>query len=164
MRRSVRSIPLEHRPPRLLFMLCRLLLFLACSLPMLPVVGCATQGDKQQAEQVLARHFDMRAHGAYDAALADYHDQFFEQVTRSEWRSALASVASKLGPFQRYDVLREQPEHRQIAGPGTYLKFNCKVTYSRHTSSETLYVLRKEGAAKFKILGHQIDSLGLASK
>ncbi|HKP61856.1 MAG TPA: hypothetical protein VJV78_34230 [Polyangiales bacterium] len=145
-------------------MLCRSQLLVACFLSLLTVVSCAGQSDKQQAEQVLARHFDMRAHSAYDAALADYDDRFFEQVTRSEWRSALASVASKLGPFQGYDVMVDERQQRQLAGPGTYLKYKCKVTYSKHSSMETLYLFRREGATKFKILGHQIDSLGLAQR
>ena len=145
-------------------MLCRSQLLVVCFLSLLAVVSCATQSDKQQAEPVVARHFDMRAHSAYDALLADYDDRFFEHVTRSEWRSALASVAGKLGPFQGYEVMVDEPERRQIAGPGTYLKYKCKVTYSKHSSMETLYLFRKEGATKFKILGHQIDSLGLSSK
>lgn len=145
-------------------MLCRPQLLVACFLSLLAVVSCAGQSDKQQAEQVLARHFDLRAHSSYDAALADYDDRFFEHVTRSEWRSALTSVASKLGPLQGYDVMVDEPERRELAGPGTYLKYKCKVSYSKHNSMETLYLFRKAGATKFKILGHQIDSLGLAQR
>ncbi|HKU37192.1 MAG TPA: hypothetical protein VJR89_03575 [Polyangiales bacterium] len=140
------------------------LLAACCMCVLLLVVGCAIPGDKQQAEQVLAHHFAARARGAYDAAFADYDELFFDHVTRSDWRAALSSVASKLGPVQSYEVVVTTAEQRQLAGPGSYLKYKCKVTYPKDTSLETFYLFRREGAAQFKILGHEIDSLGLLSK
>lgn len=128
------------------------------------VVACDNRDDKRDAEQVLVHYFDALAHQRYDAALASYDDSFFEDVSRLEWRSALMSVVDKLGTFQQYDISVRGLESRTTAGPGTYLKFKCTVIYSKHSSEETLYLFRRAGAARFKILGHQIDSPSLSSR
>jgi len=128
------------------------------------LVGCAEDEDRRAAERVLVHHFDALVRRSYESALTDYDDRFYEGVTRSEWRSALADVVNKLGAFQRYDVSAFGLAYRKLAGPGTYLRFQCKVTYSKHTAEETFYLYRKQGSSKFKILGHQIDSDGLLLK
>ena len=128
------------------------------------VVGCAEYADRREAEHVLVHHFEALAHRDYDAAMADYDDSFFEDVTRTEWRGMLVSVMDKLGSFKGYDVSAFGLASRRLSGPGTYVRFRCKVSYSKHTSDEILYLFRKQGAAKFKILGHQIDSDGLLIK
>jgi hypothetical protein len=138
-------------------------LVLAGLVPVMCELNCGND-DKAEAEQVLARHFDALGHHAYETALADYDDQFFEEVTRTEWRDALASVEGKLGTFQRYSVNVRGLESRVTAGPGTYLKFQCQVTYARSTAEETFFLFRRTGSAKFKILAHQIDSMGLLSR
>lgn len=138
---------------------------LVASLLLVPSIhGCTDYADRRDAEQVLDRHFQALAHRSYDAALNDYHDSFFSEVTRPEWRALLASVVDKLGTFQGYDVKAFGLASRMLAGPGTYLRFQCKVTYSKHAAEETFYLFRKRGANEFKILGHQIDSDGLSSK
>jgi hypothetical protein len=136
-------------------------LLVATTLGLLGVIGCGAHDDKQDAARVLDHHFDALAHERYDAALADYDDRFFIDTTRAEWRNALASVTAKIGRVQRYDVTVDGIEGKQTAGPGTYLKFKCKVTYAKHTSEETFYLFRREGATQFRILGHEIDSKGL---
>ena len=145
-------------------MRCRCHLLVASLVPALCVVGCDIRDDKRDAEQVLVHYFDALAHQRYDAALADYDDLFFEDVSRLEWRSALMSVVNKLGTFQRYDMSVRGSASRTTASPGTYLKFKCTVFYSKHSSEETLYLFRREGAARFKILGHEIDSPSLSSR
>jgi hypothetical protein len=130
---------------------------------MLCVVGCGDQGEKQAAEQVLAHHFEALAHEDYDAALADYDDMFFEDVTRSEWRNTLRMVDDKLGTLQRYELGGQALDSKTSAGPGTYLKFRCNAAYSKHAAKETFYLFRRMGAAKFKILAHEIDSRGFLS-
>lgn len=145
-------------------MLCRRQLLVA-GLALAPwVVACAQYDDKRAAEQVLVHHFDALARRSYENALADYHDRFFDDVSRHEWSSMLATVVDKLGTYQSYDVNAFGPAQRMLAGPGTYLRFQCKVKYAKHTSEETFYLYRKRGASKFKILGHQIDSEGLLLK
>jgi hypothetical protein len=136
----------------------------ATLLPVLLLASCVGRDDRQEAEQVLAHHFDTLAHHGYDAALLDYDDLFFEDVTRTEWRNALSNVADKLGNVQGYDISVHGLESKTIAAPGTYLKYKCKVTYSKNTSEETFYLFRRAGAQRFKILGHQIDSSGLVSR
>ena len=126
--------------------------------------GCGLRGDKLEAEQVLVHYFDSRAHRSYGSALNDYDEQFFEDVTRADWGKALADVDNKLGPLKGYEIYVHGLESRITAGPGLYLKFKCKVEHAKQTSDETFFLYRRTGAAKFKILGHQIDSLGLLSQ
>ena len=145
-------------------MLGRRQLFLA-SLALAPwLIACEQYNDRRAAEQVLVHHFETLAARSYELSLADYHDRFFDDVTRAEWRGMLASVVDKLGTFQSYDVNAFGPAQKMLAGPGTYLRFQCKVTYARHTAEETFYLYRKRGGSRFKILGHQIDSDGLLLK
>jgi hypothetical protein len=133
-------------------------------LVMLCLAGCGLSGDRLEAEQVLAHHFDAREHRKYESAVSDYDDLFFEAVSRVDWGKALADVDRKLGNLQHYDVSVHGLESRTTAGPGLYLKFKCKVSYPKHTSDETFFMYRRLGATRFKILGHEIDSLGLASQ
>ena len=136
--------------------------FLVASLALAScVAGCADFKQKEAAERVLDNHFGALKRRSFDAALADYDNHFFTDVTRAEWRSALASVVDKLGSFQSYDIVTSGLAYKKVAGPGSYLRFQCEVTYSKHTSDETFYLFRKEGSTTFKIVGHQIDAEGL---
>jgi hypothetical protein len=126
------------------------------------LVGCAQAEDRRTAELVLGRHFDALRHRRYEAALANYDKHFFTEVTRAEWQHGLAAVVEKLGTFRSYEVSGFGPTGKRLAGPGTYLRFVCQVTYAKSISEETFYVFRKQGKSKFKIIGHQIDAEGLS--
>lgn len=139
-------------------------LMIASFVTSVSMVGCANQRDIFEAEQVIAHHFEARARRNYDTALADYDEHFFEDVTRSEWYTTLRTVTAKLGKFESYDINGQALDARTSDGPGTYLKFRCQVVYSKHGAKETFYMLRRAGAAKFKILAHEIDSPGFLSK
>jgi hypothetical protein len=67
-------------------------------------------------------------------------------------------VVDTLGTFRSYEVLSSGIAYKQTAGPGSYYRFLVEVTYSKNPSTETFYVVRKEGTRSFKIVGHQIDS------
>lgn len=126
------------------------------------LVGCAPAEDRRAAEQVLGRYFDALQHRRYEAALANYDKHFFTEVTRAEWQHGLASVVEKLGTFRSYEVSGFGPTGKRLAGPGTYLRFVCQVTYAKNISEETFYMFRKQGRTRFKIIGHQIDAEGLS--
>jgi hypothetical protein len=142
-------------------MLCRHQLLLASLVFASCMATCAVSEDRRAAERVLEHHFELLRTRRYDAALAGYDRQFFTEVTPAEWRGALASVADKLGTFRSYEVSGFEPVYKEVAGPGTYLRFQCTVTYSEQISEETFYLFRKQGAAAFKIIGHQIDAEAL---
>lgn len=131
---------------------------------LLCVTSCRTQSDKHDAEQVLQHYFTALAHQKYDVALTDYDDRFFADMTRNDWRNALISVTTKIGNVEHYDITVDGLESKKTVGPGTYLKFKCKVRYTKHTSEETLYLFRPEGSVQFHIIGHQIDSNGLLAR
>jgi hypothetical protein len=136
--------------------------FLVASLALTAfVVGCAQAKDKEAAEKCLDRHFGALKTRTFDAALAGYDKTFFSGVTPVEWRVALASVVEKLGGFRSYEIISSGSSYKQIAGPGSYLRYRVAVTYSKHPSDETFYLFRKEGSAQYKIVGHQIDADGL---
>jgi len=124
-------------------------------------VGCADAGEKEAAEQVLDRHFNALKSRTFEAALADYDDHFFTETSRAEWRVALASVVDKLGTFRSYEITSSGVAYKQLAGPGSYLRYLVAVSYSKHPSEETFYLFRKQGSTQFKIVGHQIDADGL---
>lgn len=128
------------------------------------VVSCTMQDDRRDAQRVLEHHFDALAHERYDAALSDYDPHFYEEVNRADWRSALVSVTAKIGKVEHYAITVNGLESKKTVGPGKYLKFKCKVDYAKYTSEETFYLLRRDGAAEFRIVGHQIDSPGLLSR
>lgn len=131
---------------------------------LLSLVSCAARDDRRDAARVLDHHFDALAHEHYDDALADYDPRFFADVTRADWRSALVSITAKIGKVEHYVITVNGLESKQTVGPGMYLKFKCKVDYAKHTSEETFYLWRREGADEFHIVGHQIDSPGLLSR
>ena len=125
------------------------------------VMGCASAKDKEAAVRCIDRHFGALKSRTFDAALTGYDKSFFTDVTRVEWRTALASVVDKLGTFRSYEVTSFGTASKQVAGPGSYLRFRLNVAYSKHPSIETFYLFRKEGGTTYKIVGHQIDADGL---
>lgn len=141
-------------------MLCRRQVLVA-SLALASIVGGCAGKDEKAAALVLDHHFDALQRRAFESALADYDRHFFSEVTRSEWRAALASVIDKLGVFRSYKITSSGMAYKQVAGPGQYLRFECLVTYAKHTAEETFYLVRKQGGTQFKIVGHQIDADGL---
>lgn len=142
-------------------MLCRRQ-FLVASLALTAiVVGCAYAKDNEAAINCLDRHFGALKSRTFETALADYDKHFFSDVTRVEWRAALVSVVDKLGTFRSYKVTSSGLSYKQVAGPGSYLRFQVAVTYAKHPSDETFYLFRKEGSTQYKIIGHQIDAEGL---
>ncbi len=131
---------------------------------LLCVTSCRTQSDKRDAEHVLEHYFTALAHQKYDVALTDYDDRFFVDMTRADWRNALVSITAKIGNVEHYDITVDGLQSKETVGPGAYLKFKCKVRYTKHTAEETLYLFRPEGGAQFHIIGHQIDSNGLLAR
>lgn len=127
-------------------------------------VGCTRDEEKVEAEQLIERHFEALARHAYSAAIANYADAFFADITRSYWRNSLAILESKLGTFQHYEITSQQPDTRITAGPGRYRRIACRVIYSRYPSDEIFYVFRGTNASKYKIVGHKIASIGLLEK
>jgi hypothetical protein len=126
------------------------------------VVGCADLKEREAAERVLDHHFDALKRRTFDSALADYDNHFFTEMSRAEWRVALTSVVDKLGSFRSYQIVSSGLAYKKVAGPGSYLRFHCLVTYSKHTAEETFYLFREQSSKQFKIVGHQIDADGLS--
>lgn len=124
-------------------------------------LGCADDKDAEAAKQVLDHYFGALRSRSFDAALSDYDDTFFSETTRADWRIGLASVVDKLGTFQSYEITSSGMTYKQVAGPGSYLRYFVAVTYSKHPSEEIFYLFQKQGGTKFKIVGHQIDAEGL---
>src|SRR5713101_2611137 len=62
--------------------------------------GCGFMQSKQDAEKVVARHFQAVATNGYDSAIGDYSAQFFQKTTKDEWSETLARLNGKLGGFQ----------------------------------------------------------------
>jgi hypothetical protein len=124
-------------------------------------VGCSDSKEKELAERVLDHHFDALKRRAFESALADYDNEFFTDVTRTEWRVALSSVVDKLGAFRSYEINSSGLAYKKVAGPGSYLRFQVAVTYAKYPSEEVFYLFRKKDSTKYKIVGHQIDADGL---
>lgn len=136
-------------------------LLVACFALTSCVVGCADVKEREAGERALDHHFDALKRRTFETALSHYDSSFYSDVTRAEWRAALSSVADKLGTFQSYEINSSGLAYKQVAGPGSYLRFQVTTTYSKHTADETLYLFRKPNAKHYKIVGHQIDSPGL---
>src|SRR5713226_4265770 len=94
--------------------------------------GCGFTQSKQDAEKVLARHFQAVATNGYDSAMGDYGAPFFQKTTKDEWSKTLARLSGKLGAFQSYSVGGWQVfKNAGTFGAGTTVSLKCQVIYAK---------------------------------
>ena len=134
------------------------LLLIGCA----AIGGCGFTQSKQDAEKVVARHFQAVATNGYDSAMGDYGAQFFQKTTKEEWSQTLARLSGKLGAFQGYSVDGWRVfKNASTSGAGTTVSLQCVVTYSKYAATESFTVLKGTGDSDYKIVGHAINSNGL---
>ncbi len=124
--------------------------------------GCGFQQSKQDAEKVLARHFQAVATNGYDSAMGDYGAQFFQKTTKDEWSQTLARLSGRLGAFQGYSVGGWQVfKNAGTFGAGTTVSLKCQVTYAKYPATESFTLFKGTSDSDYKIVGHSINSDGL---
>ena len=123
--------------------------------------GCGFTQSKQDAEKVLARHFQAVATNGYDSAIGDYGAQFFQKTTKDEWSETLARLNGKLGGFQGYSVDGWRVfKNASTSGAGTTVSLHCLVTYSRYAATESFTLFKGTSDSDYRIVGHAINSDG----
>jgi hypothetical protein len=123
--------------------------------------GCGLTQSKQDAEKVLARHFQAVATNGYDSAMGDYGAQFFQKTTKDEWSKTLARLSGKLGAFQGYSVGGWQVfKNAGTFGAGTTVSLKCQVTYAKYPATESFTLFKGTSDSDYKIVGHSINSDG----
>jgi len=125
------------------------------------VLGCGLKKSKEDAERIVARHYEAIATHATDAVLADYDEQFFEKTTRQGWLEVLKKVESKLGPYQSHRVTSWNARNNFGTNAGSYVTIGCEVTYANHEAQEQMELFRANERDEFKITKHGIDSEAL---
>jgi len=121
------------------------------------LAGCGASQEKAAGEKVVARHFALLASGSYDDVLAGYAPEFFGTTSREEWRSLLARVGEKLGPYRSHGVTTWRVFSGFGSMAGTRVVLSCRVVYEKHAVDETFTLFRAGGDAPYRILGHQIQ-------
>src|SRR6266849_1071283 len=100
--------------------------------------GCGLTQSKQDAEKVLARHFQAVATNGYDSAIGDYSAQFFQKTTKDEWSETLARLNGKLGGFQGYSVDGWRVfKIASTSGAGTTLSLHCLFIFNGSATTES---------------------------
>ncbi len=123
------------------------------------VAGCGLVQDTQDAEKVVAHHFQLLATNGVETALADYGDDFFKGTSREKWRGTLKQVDDKLGTFENYSTLNwNVSKNAGTTGSVTTVELICHVKYSRQEAQETFKLAKKDAETQFKIIAHRIDS------
>jgi len=123
--------------------------------------GCGTQKAKEDAERVVAQHFDAIAHHDYEHALWFYGEEFFSRTSRPDWLETLQKAETKLGPFQSYRVTNWNVNTKFGTGGGTYVSLACEVWYGHDVAEEEMILFRAHSTDDFKIMKHGINSPGL---
>lgn len=124
--------------------------------------GCGFIQSKKDAEKVLARHFQTLATNGYDAALADYSDEFFKVTPKDRLTKLLRDESAKLGTYQSHTITSWNIFKKAgTDGTGTTVSIQCKVIYSKQSATESFKLFKGTGDSDFKIISHKINSTAL---
>lgn len=127
--------------------------------------GCGFKQAKLDSEAVLTRHFQTIATNGFETANADYGSQFFKQISKEKWVTLLTKVESKLGPYKSHTIQGWRVfQNANTSGSGTTVAITCRVTYAKHTATESFTLFKGTGESDFKIVGHKISSTGLLAE
>lgn len=123
------------------------------------LTGCGLTQSKQEAEKIVAKHFQIISTNGFDAALSDYGRQFFVKTSKEQWSAVLSRVSSKLGKFQHYVIISWlASKNAGIAGSGTYVELKCQTSYSLYTAQERFTLFKSAEDSDYKIIAHNISS------
>jgi hypothetical protein len=124
----------------------------------LAALGCGIKKSKEDAERIVARHYESIAAHAYEAVLADYDEQFFEKTPRDGWVDVLKKVEAKLGTYESYKIAGWNARNNFGTNAGSYVTIGCDVKYAQHEAEEQMILFRRDDRAEFKIMKHGINS------
>ncbi|MDB6111387.1 MAG: hypothetical protein JWR69_3137 [Pedosphaera sp.] len=123
--------------------------------------GCGLVHAKQDADKVLARHFQAIATNGFDAAMADYAPKFFQKTSKDEWTKSLSRLGGKLGTYQSYSITGFRAnQNAGTFGSGTTITLQCQIKYSKYPATETFTLFKGLTDSDYKIVNHSINSDG----
>ena len=125
--------------------------------------GCSSSSDKAAAENITASYFEAIRNKDFDAAISFYSPKYFELVSKDDWLQVLKAVNEKLGDLETYELTSY--EFGKVVGTienGTSCKLQYEVIYSKYPAIETLTLFRSATGGEYNIVGHKINSIGLA--
>ncbi len=126
------------------------------------LAGCGFKQSKQDAEKVLARHFQCVASNDYTGAMTDYGAPFFQKTTKDEWSKTLIKLHNQLGAYQGYTVTGWRVfKNAGTWGAGTTVSLQCQVDYSKYSATENFTLFKGTKDDDYKIRAHFINSEGL---
>jgi len=139
-----------------------LLLLVSCSACLL---GCGITKSKQDADNVLTRHFQAVSTNGVEAALSDYGSQFFQGTSKEEWSKVLGRLSAKMGPYQSHTITGWRSFTRAgTFGSGTTVALQCQVIYAKHSAQESFTLFKGLTDSSYKIIAHQIDGAALLTE
>ncbi len=128
------------------------------------ITGCSISGDKADAESVATSVFEAVRNKTFDTAMTFYSYRFFEKTSEAEWLQILKTINVKLGDLQTYELTSWKVNKSTGVGTvqsGTMCEMVYDVAYSKYSATETLNIFKPATGGEFKILGHNINSIGL---
>jgi len=135
----------------------------ACIITIL--AGCNAIAEKVEAEALARDLFEAVKTKNYDKALTFYSVKFFEKGSREDWRQTLHNVNRKLGDLQSYELAKWDIQKRiGVWESGTRYQLQYNVTYSKYPATEMVVVVKPLLVGDMRIVGHYINSVGLAQR
>jgi len=124
-------------------------------------LGCVQ--DKAAAENITSSFFEAIRKKDFDTALTFYSSKFFELNPNVDWLQVLKGVNKKLGDLENYELTTYNLKKTfGTAENGTYCELQYKVTYSKYSATETFTLFKSATGGEYSIVGHKINSIGLA--
>ncbi|MFQ5804632.1 MAG: DUF4019 domain-containing protein [Candidatus Methylomirabilales bacterium] len=127
------------------------------------LVGCGVTDAKPDAEALASTYFSAARSMSFDTISELYGEQFYQQISREEWERLLTRIWKKLGPPGKFELQAWRVNAvASTNGVGTYVVLQYAVSYEKYPVTETLTVFKPASGGPTRIVGHYINSTGLA--
>ena len=104
----------------------------------LSLSGCSTPDEKRETELVAGSFFNLYNSQDYDALYVLFEDEFFETVSKSEWKLTLERLHAHFGPITSFDLQKWKMEYKLPFTRNIWLKYD--VRFSEDSAIITFYL------------------------
>jgi len=121
------------------------------------ISGCITQANQQvEAEAMLDRLYASIEKQDWNTALSLYGKDFYEQVSKQEWKETLQALRSDLGHIKKRTVnfTQRDAKYRYDA----YI-FSFNVQYEKGRTRDLITIYKAVAGKNLYIVAHKIDRI-----